>query len=209
MSYEFEGSELTKEKSLWEIYKLSRSIRPNKFQFFIVSISIVLLTVNAFVLNVNTSDLLSDVRLWADKGFDFSITTLGFLIAGFAIFSTLSKPEMLLKMMAHKNKATNLPTLKYNFFVFMKVFIFYIFYSVVYLSIILFGQKGGFFGNFINLLPESHCIKIVLIKISYVVVGGSFVYLLFLLKSFVFNIYAIVMTFLRWEHLNRDQNNLE
>jgi len=36
--------------------------------------------------------------------------------------------------------------------------------------------------------------------VAYAGIGGSFVYLLLMLKSFVFNIYMIVMNSLRWEY---------
>ncbi|MBO8086985.1 MAG: hypothetical protein J7D61_13180 [Marichromatium sp.] len=200
MEYSFKDSDLTSEKSLWDVYKLSRRILPSKFQVSIVITVTVLLALNSFMLTDDNSVLLQDVRKWAEMGFNFSITTLGFLIAGFTIFATLSKPKMMLAMMDHINKETGLPTLKYNFFAFMKVFIAYILFSFLFLTIVLFGQKDGFLGNAIELLPHSDCIKSILIKTFYAIVGGSFVYLLLLLKSFVYNIYAIVMNFLRWEY---------
>lgn len=200
MEYQFKDSELTSEKSLWDVYKLSRRISPSKTQVFLVISVMVLLGLNAFILETDITLILSDTRSWATMGFNFAITTLGFLIAGFTIFATLSKPKMMLAMMDHTNKKTGLPTLKYNFFAFMKVFIAYIAFSLVYLLVVLFGQEGGLFSNIFNYIPSGVCLKLVTIKIGYVIVGSSFVFLLLQLKSFVFNIYAIVMNFLRWEY---------
>ena len=200
MKYTFEDSELTSEKSLWDIYKSSRRILPSKIQFFTILVTMIALGLNAFIFVDNEKTLLEDIRKWADMGFNFSITTLGFLIAGFTIFATISKPKMMLAMMEHTNKETGLKTLKHNFFAFMKVFIAYIFISLIYLFVVIFGQADGFIPNIIKLLPNATCIKIITIKCSYLFVGSSFVYLLLLLKSFVFNIYAIVMNFLRWEY---------
>jgi hypothetical protein len=200
MNWNFDESELTSEKSLWDVYWLSRTIKPSKFQFISILAIMIALAVNAFGLEPNIDIILEDTRKWASSGFNFSITTLGFLIAGFTIFATLSKPQMMLAMMSHRNKKTNLPTLKYNFFTFMKVFIMYIAFSVVYLAIDLFGQKGGLFSNSISLLPYGDCLKIVSIKVAYIIVGSSFFYLLLLLKTFIFNIYTITMNFLRWEY---------
>jgi len=199
MAYSFNESELTSEKSLWDVYKLSRRILPSTFQIAIVMVVTIILGLNSFVLSNDEASILDNVREWGQLGLSFSIATLGFLIAGFTIFSTLSQPEMMLAMMNHINTETGLPTLKYNFFVFMKVFIAYIVFSFLFLMIVLFGQEGGFLDNVIDLLPHSACIKSVLVKILYPIVGGSFAYLLLLLKSFIFNIYAIVMNLLRWE----------
>ena len=199
MNYSFEDKELTSEKSLWDVYKLSRRILPSKFQVVFLLFIMLALGINSFVF-LDDTIILNYVRKWSELGFTFSITTLGFLIAGFTIFSTLSKPKMMLAMMDHVNKDTGLPTLKYNFFTFMKVFIAYIVISIFYMLVILLGHEGGILSNVISLLPNEVCIKSLIIKSSYIFVGSSFLYLLLLLKSFVFNIYAIVMNFLRWEY---------
>jgi hypothetical protein len=130
--YSFDESELTSEKSLWDVYKLSRRILPSKFQVIFVLISFIALASNSFFLSSDQGVILADLRKWSEMGFSFSITILGFLIAGFTVFATLSKPKMMLAMMDHTNKETGLPTLKYNFFAFMKVFIAYISFLVLY-----------------------------------------------------------------------------
>lgn len=198
--YSFNDSDLTSEKSLWDVYKLSRRILPSKFQVIFVLISFIALASNSFFLSNDQSVILADLRKWSEMGFSFSITTLGFLIAGFTIFATLSKPKMMLAMMCHINKETGLPTLKYNFFAFMKVFVAYISFLVLYALVVIFGQADGFISNVVGYLPNADCVTSILINILYAIVGSSFIYLLLLLKSFVFNIYAIVMNMLRWEY---------
>tara|TARA_Y100000780_G_C13625391_1_gene394257 strand:- start:472 stop:1083 length:612 start_codon:yes stop_codon:yes gene_type:complete len=200
MKYSFDESELTSEKSLWDVYKLSRRILPSRFNSIAVLLVTGLLAVNSFVLEADTGRILSATRKWAEVGFSFSIATLGFLIAGFTIFATLSKPKMMLAMMEHTNKGTGLPTLKYNYFAFMQVFIAYILFSSIFILIHLFGMESGLLSNLLRLIPDGVCIKLAIIKSAYCFVGGSIFYLLLLLKSFVFNIYAIVMNFLRWEY---------
>ncbi|MBW8336505.1 hypothetical protein [Stutzerimonas stutzeri] len=200
MPYYFKESDLTSEKSLWDVYRLSSRIRSSKLQKLLILTTITLLSINSFYLEQNTSTLLEDAREWASFGFTFSITTLGFLIAGFTIFATLSKPKMMLAMMDHINTETDLPTLKYNFFAFMKVFIAYIALAFIYTCVVIFGQKDGFISNIIDLTPHAICTKTIAIKTSYIFLGSSLVYLLLLLKTFIFNIYAIVMNSLRWEY---------
>ena len=200
MKYQFDPTELTREKSLWDVYKQARRIRPSWLQNFANIGALVLLSVNSFLLNPDTQYLLIDLRTWASNGFNFTITTLGFLIAGFTIFMTVAKPEMMLAMMDHIDQETKLPTLKRNFFAFMRVFIAYLICAGGYLVVMLFGQPHGVIASLIHLLPESECIRNISIKIAYVLVGTSFVYLLLMLKSFIFNVYMIVMNFLRWEY---------
>lgn len=140
MKYQFDPNDLTSEKTLWDVYKLSRRIRPSWFQVILNFFACALLALNAFFLNPNPDALIQDVRAWSSNGFNFTITTLGFLIAGFTIFMTVAKPGMMLAMMDHLDKDTGLPTLKKNFFAFMRVFIAYLVCAGLYLTIVLFCQ---------------------------------------------------------------------
>ena len=203
--YTFDKNELTKEKSLWDVYKLSLRISSNKIQKSLLIITLLFLYANAFFLQDEVSILLKDTREWALMGFSFSITTLGFLITGFTIFATLSKPDMMLAMMDHFNEKIGMPTLKYNLISFMKVFIGYIVLSIVYLTIIIFGQEGGLISNLFAKYSSILTFKDCVIKTFYMLIGTSFMYLLLLLKSFVFNIYSTIMGFLRWEYVQKEK----
>jgi hypothetical protein len=205
MTSTIDPTQFTSEKSLWDVYLLCKRIRPSKTQTCIVYFCYFLLGLNAFFLHPDSKVLLTDVRSWAALGFNFTITTLGFLIAGFTIFTTVAKPEMMLAMMAHHDKETGLQTLKKNMFAFLKVFIAYLSCSALYLSVLVFAQSNGLLAGLLPLLPNAGCIKDVGIKFAYIFVGGSFVYLLFMLKVFIFNIYIIVMSNLRWAH-HQSQN---
>lgn len=200
MAYQFDPADLTSEKSLWSVFVLSRRIRPSWVQAAINLLAAALLVINAFVLQQSVAPLLADARAWASNGFNFTITTLGFLIAGFTIFMTVAKPEMMLAMMDHLDKETGLPTLKKNLFAFMRVFIAFLVCAGIFLCVLLFCQPGGVVPSLVNLIPASDCVRNIIIRLGYVIVGSSFVYLLLMLKSFIFNVYAIVMNILRWEH---------
>ena len=200
MKLNFDEKELTSEKSLWDIYVLSRKIKLSKFSEIFMSLSIMLISIRS--LFVDSSILLNEVRKWSEIGFNSSISTLGFLITGFAIFATLTKPKMFLILMDHKHKKTDLPYLKYNLFCFVKVFIYYIFFTFLYLSVILFGGKDGLFENFIVVISfdEIFPLKDFLIKAINTIIASSMLLLLLQLKTFIFNIYSIVMNNLRWEY---------
>jgi hypothetical protein len=203
--YNFDKKELTKEKSLWQVFKLSTYISGNYFQQLFILFVFICLYVNAYIFENDILILLKTVREWATIGFNFSITTLGFLITGFAIFVTVSKPTMMLTMMGHYDKKHKMPTLKYVLITFMKVFIGFLVLSFIYILIIIFGKENGFISNFFTYFKLNDCIKFIIIKSTYVLVGTSFIYLLFLLKSFIFNIYSTVMMLLRWECVEIDQ----
>lgn len=210
MNYSFDENELTREKSLWDIYAAAKRIKLSKFSAFVLLGTVVFLSIDSFAIDRNYHALLLQTRIWAEFGFQFSVSILGFLIAGFTIFATLTKADMLLTMMVHFHEETGLRFLKYNFFCFMRVFIYYLFFLFVYLAIILFCQPNGLFAVAIGLLPYNLCLRIVATKIAYVVVGTSFVFLILQLKSFIFNIYSSIMNSLRWEvHKNEGRKPVD
>lgn len=200
MKYNIDGAEITKEKNLWQVFLIAKKTSLSTSHIIICLCVASLLFLNAFLIDDNIKHIISDIRTWSNFGFNFTITTLGFLIAGFTIFATLSKPEMMISMMLHINKESGLPTLKYNFMAFMKVFISFIFFTFLYLFIILFGQQNGLISNVATVLSCSIFIKELFLKIFYVIVGLSLIYLVLIIKTFIFNIYAIVMTSIRWEY---------
>ncbi|EAR3876273.1 hypothetical protein EJ447_15310 [Salmonella enterica subsp. enterica] len=199
MINKIDAKEITKEKNLWDVYLLCKRITISTFHVCILLTASIFLLTNSFFLERDMSHLVSDIRNWALIGFNFAVTTLGFLIAGFTIFATLSKPDMFLQMMSVQHKKTQMPTLKYNFMAFMKVFISFITFTFIYLVIILFCQTNGMIGNMVDLVPYSTVIKELIIKLEYWVIGTSLIYLVLVVKTFIFNIYAIIMNNIRWE----------
>lgn len=200
MKFNFNPKELTKEKSLWDIFLASKAIKVSKFNRNVLIIVALLSGIYAFLLETELPIILSKSRQLSEIGLTYSITILGFLIAGFTIFATLTKPTLLLKMMDTPHEETKLTYLKYNYFVFMRVFIFYLIISSVFLFTMLFCDTNGIVSKVLKLSPYGMIIKEGLIRISYVIFACCMTYLILLLKGFIYNIYSITMNNLRWEH---------
>ncbi len=206
--YNFDPEKLTSEKKLWDVYLLSRKIKISNFNFYFCVAVFIGLMINAHYID-NHSIIIQDIRSFVSFGFTFSITTLGLLIAGFTIFATLAKPEMLLRMMEHKNEKTQIETLKYNFIVFMRVFIHYLITSFIYLFMFfIFGQQSqGVMNKVVHLISIDFLSPYCILNFIYSFTGMTLIYLLLLLKSFIFNIYAIIMAMLRWEYYVQQQGD--
>ncbi|END6396878.1 hypothetical protein ABMO71_003493 [Escherichia coli] len=198
MKYTFNPEDLTKERSLHDVYKLTKKIKVNSFDFYFTLLLVILLSINAFCLS-SSPELISSIRQWTPLVFEFTTTTLGFLITGFTIFATINKPELFLSLMEYKHPLYGISYLKYVYGVFMRVFIYFIFWSVIYLLVLLFGQENGLATKLLRALMFSHCTKVVGVQILYILVGSSAVFLVLTLKTFLFNIYAMLMQSLRWE----------
>lgn len=198
MGYNFDPNELTKEKTLWDVYLLSRRIRSSRFNTIATIITIIVLSIYSFYFQSDIASLLGETRMLANLTLNLSATILGFLIAGFTIFATLSKPRMLLKMMEVVHKPTGMKFLKYNFVAFMRIFIYYLAIMSISIVMVLVGNKNGMAYRYAMCFPEGIMISCNLIKIAYVIIGTSLTLMVLLLKTFIFNIYSIVMNQLRW-----------
>jgi len=204
---EFDPAELTKERNLLDIYRQSRKITSSGFNQ--VASAIVLCLLLTYVLaSSNVHVIARNVRELADLGFNFTVGILGFLLAGFTIFATVSKTKLLKTMAVTQHKESGLSYLKYSFFAFMKVFIVYLAFATLCLLIKIIGGPEGPVTLLITWMPSGvRTLKRVVASISLIVVGTWFFFLLMVLKSFIFNVYHIVMTAIRWEFENGQDNS--
>jgi hypothetical protein len=203
--YDFDPSDLTQESNLWNIYWLSLKLPVSWFNLISTWILLGTLVVHMLLSEKTTSIMAEEVRSLVDTGFNFASSILGFLIAGFTIFATLNKPDLFMTMAKIKEDKTGLSYLKYNFFTFMKVFIHYVSFITICLLIKLLASPSGtlsvsidFLSIYIDLLKPA-AIKHTIVVIGFALLGAWFFYLIMLLKSFIFNVYHIVMTSVRWE----------
>lgn len=206
---DFNPEELITEKDLWDIYYKARKIPNGHFSKRIAKPSALflftLLLIYAFLSPQSTQEMADRVREWVDFGFGFSIGILGFLITGFTIFATVSKPSMFINMAKVKHPDCELNYLKYNFFTMMYVFIIYLGFTFLCLLIKFLAPPSGFISILLGYLysnssPEYlELSKRVLSGTGIVMVGTWIFYLLVILQSFIFNIYSMIMTAIRWE----------
>ncbi len=205
MKFNFEPKDLTKEKSLYDVYVLTKVIKINSFDFYLTIVVFLLLLANSVWLS-SSKELLESIRAWVPLTFSFTTTTLGFLITGFTIFATINKPDLFLALMNIKHPDYDMTYLKYVYGVFMRVFIHFITWSIVYLFIIMFGQNNGLITKIVNGLMIPYEVKVIGVKLTYIIIGCSAIYLVLSIKTFIFNIYTMLMQSLRWEMGKGDTN---
>jgi hypothetical protein len=197
-SDKFEPKNLLKEKKLWDIYLASRRIPYSRFNIMTTVIIIILLFLTIWCCNAPIEERISTIREFSGLGLNLSLSTLGFLLAGFTIFATVSQPLLLVAMSRVEHPDSGLSYLKHNFFIFMRVFIYYLFFATFCLLIIIFGHKNGLMSVLINQSPNPEKIKFLTVNITYILLFSGYYFLIMQLKSFVFNIYHAVMTSIRW-----------
>ena len=130
---------------------------------------------------------------WSEIGTTISASILGFLLAGFAIFASVTRPALFANLARIEKANTGLSELKYAFFSFMNVFIHYVsflsFCLIVSLSLeFLVADSANW-----QFLPGD----VEKIRISYVIfilVYSIWITVLILkLKSVIWNVYQIVL----------------
>jgi len=195
--------ELLEEKNLPDIFKKSLFELPkSKINTGSTLLFFLVLTIYAF-LSKQTTEFFSEIVIsWANAGFEFTTSILGFLIAGFSLFAIFSDKNMFVAMSKLSPSNKNISFLKYNLFALIYVFVIYLLFSLLCLLVKLLGDLNGILSIItFSLLKEDNLIifKYFLIKIIMIAVGTCFFYSLILLQSFIYNVYHFVMTIIKWE----------
>lgn len=199
----FKGEDLFEEKNLWSIYRVCFSrLRRSKFNSYSTLTIFTLLLLSSLFSKTDGVKLAEIVRNLADLGLGYGTTILGFLIAGFTIFATLTKPQ-LLRRMYEETHESGLNYIKVNFFAFIEVFIVYLTFITTCLLINIFFGENGPATSFISRINTSsffdYSLDVSLLKkIGFVSFCTLAYYAIVTLKSFVYNTHHAVMTLVVW-----------
>jgi hypothetical protein len=204
----FRPSDLTTEKSLLAIRLAARRIPTSAFNQFVVGITAVLIGGYSLLPGSTAAILAAKTREIAEMGFGFATSILGFLIAGFTVFATITKEDLFKRMAVFEEPKSKLSYLKYNFFAFMKVFIDYLSFCGLCVFIKLAAFPSGPISTFVSSLPGGNLTELWFARIGFLLITTTFVYVLLLLKSFVFNTHHVVMTSIRWS-MEEDEDRQE
>jgi len=192
--------ELLKEKSLFDVYRLGGRIPRKPLYKFVEATTAVALLFWAVTSGKDATHLAPIVREWGDLGFGFATAILGFLLAGFAIFTAIMRMDVALLMASETHEKSGLSYLKYNFVAFVQVFAEYLAFVAVYVFLKLFCMPGGLLSMSLRGLPRySDEIRMAAALAGIVLIGWFLVHLVVRLQAFVFNVYHVVMTMISLE----------
>ncbi|MEG0064626.1 MAG: hypothetical protein RR740_08500 [Pseudomonas sp.] len=190
---------LLTEKNLWSIYRTARAIPSSKFNLFTTIGFLIILAIQVYFFPQAIETQVEIIRKYAELGFNAALTTMGFLVAGFTIFATLSDPELFIKMGQKLHPKSKISWLKHNFFLFVRVFIYFMAFIVFCLSIMVFGSKSGLVSSLISFSDYAVEIRRIVAGTAYVLLMTGLYFILMQLKSFIFNMHHAVMTSLKWK----------
>ncbi len=193
----FRREDLLKEHSLLDVYRIARLTPANGFNVAVTVVVFFVCVAYCVRSGADQSTVLSLLRQTTTDAIAFSASILGFLVAGFTICVS-TKSEIFFLMAKHEREDTGVSYLKYNLSIFLLVFIHYLAFTILCVSIRIFFASGGPGAIFLHDLPidgeAQRLVKASGIAVVFVGFVSWFFYILMLLKSFIFNVYHIVMT---------------
>ena len=136
--------------------------------------------------------------------FAFATSILGFLVAGFTVFVTITKVDIFVEMAKREYEVTGESYLKYNLNAFMLAFVHYIAFVFICFCVQIFGQSGGPAACMLELATSfsprfAPVVRAGVASTLFTLMCAWSVYVVLLLKSFIFNTYQVVTTVVRWE----------
>lgn len=191
---------VTAEKSLFEVYRKARKVGSSRSNFVVAAfVFLGFLAVGGadycLRLGIFPMDALGKfIGQVSDIGFALTTAILGFLIAGFSIFSTITRPEIFAALAKLDHKGSGISRLQFVFFNFLLVFVHYLAFLAVSIAL-----KLGlpFAPAFVRAAEAFWALSE--IALWWIVVGLSatllawLAFLIMLLKSFIWNIYQAIL----------------
>lgn len=192
---------LHSEKGFLAVYLASRNLRFSFFNQGLACATSIIFGISA--IDTDLDQAKQGISELCALAFTASVGILGFLIAGLSFFATSSDPKLLQRMAELDDEETGISHLKHDFFLFMRVFAeFLVMAGVGLAGILFFGGSFSLFEDFaaaINLeFPNSGKAVQYGTNMFSAIFLGAFVFCLLELKSFIFNVYSIVMTTVQW-----------
>ncbi len=195
-------AQLTAEKNLLQLYWLSYKFPSSKFNIYSTVLVGIVFVATLLFGEPNSGSLLLKETIKLGTAVVPSI--LGFLIAGFTVFVTVTKPGVFSAMAKLEYENTGESYLKYNLSAFLLAFAHYVSYLSICVLVVYFGQPNGPLTQLARLATGVIGLEInnqyrVLLGVSATIFACWTWYLIMLLKSFVYNVYQVVVTSVRWD----------
>ncbi|WP_298236584.1 hypothetical protein [uncultured Azohydromonas sp.] len=199
-----EPKDLTREKTLLSLYVLSFKFPGSWFNRVLTLVALLCAAFWCWHTRSDPGKIFSHFRKVVDADFAFATSILGFLVAGFTVFVTITKVDIFVEMAKQEYENTGESYLKYNLNAFVLTFVHYIAFLFFCLCIQLFGQPGGLAAYLLERIAEEWFysksnVRALVASVLLTFITAWSVYVVLLLKSFIYNTYQVVTTVVRWE----------
>ncbi len=130
------------------------------------------------------------VQQWANFGAAFAVAILGFLIAGFSVFATVTRPTVFHLLAKFRQANRKISDFKFVFFNFLYVFAHYIAYLAACMAVVFAftKQSPAWFAGYLLWKINPVAIDIATALFGVLIVSYS-LFAILLLRSFLWNLY--------------------
>lgn len=191
---------LFEDKTLLQVFRKSQKLPSKRINFAVPLLTFLAVCVFSYSGHVTGFDLLgrseviNTVRLISETGVAYTSAILGFLIAGFSIFASITKPEIFVVLAQMQYKETNVTRLEFVFYNFILVFIHYIVFLSVCLFLVFGFSDGALFATATKaVVSAGYPVVDTVGPIVLSILSAWFAYMLILLKAFIWNLYQSVL----------------
>ncbi|WP_137675406.1 hypothetical protein [Agarivorans sp. Toyoura001] len=186
---------LTKEDSSWKLYRECRKIRDTKTVYYLLIISLFVFSFINLSSFMSVEETISRLKGVSENLLTTSITILGFSLAAYSIFATLSDKDLLIFMHNTKHPDYVHSYLKVAHFTFIKNI-----YDILLLAALAFfcSQSIPILSALNNSSHLDDDKLLLFISIILTVIQSVFIVLFDITKSFVYNVFQSVLTATRW-----------
>lgn len=140
------------------------------------------------------SSIVTTIRAIGEVGLTVTTQLLGFLIAGFAIFASITKPEIFIILANLPHTKGDITRLQFIFFNFLFVFIHFILFLAVSIFVKTALPSNGPLSGLLQWLVGTHPVALsVLAGLLMCALSAWLVFILMLLKSFIWNMYQSIL----------------
>lgn len=195
-------TELEKNSDFFKLFMTSvKYVPPSRFTKHLAIFFSLLTILFGLLTDKKASEIANLVRSLSEIGLNFSLSILGFLIAGFTIFATITDKKLFIDLASVPIENSNLSYLKHIFYSFIVIFGNFLLLMSFCLIIKIFFVQGGLFSILFHLVFISDEIKEKIVSvIDLVIIINFFAISIGLLQSFLYNIYSTTLFSIGWEY---------
>lgn len=192
--------ELTREKNLWDVYQNSRRLPRNRLWMLFAVCVLVVDVAYWTAADAKLADAIEHFHAVVDEGIGLVRSVLGFMLAGFTIFLTVTRQGLFLSLAKARHKS-GYSYLQNALYIFLRVFILYLVVLVWCLLLRFFAWPSGPLPTAMLSAtgPEWDRVNRFVVSLAAGTTASLVVYAVLLLGSFIFNVYATVLAGLRWD----------
>lgn len=134
------------------------------------------------------------VQQWAALGANIAVAILGFLIAGFSVFATVTRPELFRYMARYKAKGRPISEFKFVFYNFLYIFAHYIIFLTGSVAVaFLFEPHSPIWWLAETFYADHNKIVDIAAAMTGVIIASYAAFSMLLLKSFLWNLYQTLV----------------